>query len=100
MDFNKLTEKVQDSLRAAQSIATKNSHQQVDVEHLLLALLEQENGLATSLVRRAGADPCGERFGEHLFHPLPRLSCRPRPLLAGVSGHRGRRGAGVAKRAG
>ena len=57
MDFNKLTEKVQDSLRAAQSLASKNSHQQVDVEHLLLALLEQENGLATSLVRRAGADP-------------------------------------------
>ena len=48
MDINKLTEKLQEALSSAQSKAVRYSHQQVDVEHLLLALLEQERGLANS----------------------------------------------------
>ena len=54
MDFNKLTEKVQLGLRSAQTIAARSCHQQVDVEHLLLALLEQDGGVAPSLLERAG----------------------------------------------
>ena len=46
MDANRLTEKVQEALNAAQAKAIRLSHQQVDVEHLLSALLEQERGLA------------------------------------------------------
>jgi ATP-dependent Clp protease ATP-binding subunit ClpB len=53
MDFNRLTEKSQEALRQAQSIAINNGNQQVDVEHLLLALLEQEGGLAPSILLRA-----------------------------------------------
>jgi ATP-dependent Clp protease ATP-binding subunit ClpB len=53
MDFNKLTEKSQEAIRQAQSLAIAHSNQQVDVEHLLLALLEQEGGLAPSLLLRA-----------------------------------------------
>jgi ATP-dependent Clp protease ATP-binding subunit ClpB len=45
MDFNRMTEKVQQALQAAQSKAVRLSHQQIDVEHLLASLLEQENGL-------------------------------------------------------
>lgn len=57
MDINRLTEKAQEALRAAQSEATRLGHQQIDVEHLLLALLEQEGGLAKSILEKAGIDP-------------------------------------------
>jgi ATP-dependent Clp protease ATP-binding subunit ClpB len=55
MDINRFTEKAQEALSAAQSKAIRASHQQVDVEHLLSALLEQERGLAASILTRAGA---------------------------------------------
>src|SRR5271166_3886990 len=45
MDLNKFTEKSQAALAEAQAIATRRQHQAVDVEHLALALLEQEEGL-------------------------------------------------------
>ena len=45
MDMNRFTEKMQDALRAAQAEATRYHHQQLDVEHLLLALLKQDGGL-------------------------------------------------------
>ena len=53
MDFNRLTEKSQEAIRQAQSIAIAHGNQQVDVEHLLLAMLEQEGGLAPSILLRA-----------------------------------------------
>jgi ATP-dependent Clp protease ATP-binding subunit ClpB len=53
MDFNRLTEKSQEAIRQAQTAATEHGNQQVDVEHLLLALLEQEGGLAPSILQRA-----------------------------------------------
>ena len=53
MDFNRLTEKSQEAIRQAQSLAVQNGNQQVDIEHLLTALLEQEGGLAPSILLRA-----------------------------------------------
>ncbi len=53
MDFNRLTEKSQEAIRQAQSTAVNYGNQQVDTEHLLLALLEQEGGLAPSILTRA-----------------------------------------------
>ncbi len=53
MDFNRFTEKLQEAVRTAQTIAVKHSHQQIDLEHLLLALLEQEGGLAPSILLKA-----------------------------------------------
>ncbi len=53
MDFNRMTEKVQDAIRAAQSRAIRAGNQQVDLEHLLAALLEQEGGLAPSILNKA-----------------------------------------------
>jgi ATP-dependent Clp protease ATP-binding subunit ClpB len=54
MDLNKLTEKSQDALRAAQTIAVQNSNNQLDVDHLFAALLRQEQGLVPSLLKKAG----------------------------------------------
>ena len=56
MDFNRFTEKLQDGVRAAQSKAIRLGHQQVDTEHLFAALLEQEGGLAPSILFKAKAD--------------------------------------------
>ena len=53
MDFNKYTEKLQEAVRAAQSVAVQHGNQQVDTEHLILALLEQEGGLARSILNKA-----------------------------------------------
>src|SRR5579864_9013038 len=55
MDFNRFTEKLQEAVRAAQSIASQHGNQQVDTEHLLLALLEQQGGLAPSILNKADA---------------------------------------------
>src|SRR5690349_11527605 len=57
MNPNKYTEKVQEALGNAQNLALRRGHQQVDVEHLLLSLLEQENGLAGALFSKLSASP-------------------------------------------
>jgi len=57
MDFNRFTEKLQEGFRSAQSIASARGQQQIDVEHLLLALVEQEGGLAQSLLTKADVPP-------------------------------------------
>ncbi len=56
MDFNRFTEKLQEGIRSAQAIAVRNGQQQLDVEHLLVALLEQEGGLAQSILLKSGVD--------------------------------------------
>jgi ATP-dependent Clp protease ATP-binding subunit ClpB len=53
MDMNRFTEKSQEALQSAQRLAAKLNHQQIDVEHLLLALLDQERGLAPGLLAKA-----------------------------------------------
>jgi len=53
MDFNRFTEKLQEAFRAAQSLAAGFGNQQIEVEHLLVALLEQDGGLAQSILARA-----------------------------------------------
>ncbi|MFZ4398298.1 MAG: Clp protease N-terminal domain-containing protein, partial [Kiritimatiellia bacterium] len=54
MDLNKLTQKAQEAVQAAQSEAVKRGHQEVDGEHLLYALLAQEDGLTSRLMTRMG----------------------------------------------
>src|SRR5579862_4775702 len=57
MDFNRFTEKLQEGFRSGQSIASAKGQQQIDVEHLLLALVDQEGGLAQSLFAKAEVAP-------------------------------------------
>ena len=53
MDLNRFTVKAREGLASAQTQTFERGHQQVDVEHLLLALLRQERGLAPSILNKA-----------------------------------------------
>src|SRR5438876_3739472 len=55
--FDRLTIKAQEALAEAQKLAEKAGHQQLDVEHLALALVRQREGLTQSLLNKLGADP-------------------------------------------
>ena len=79
MDINRFTEKLQEAIRAAQSKAVRYGHQQIDVEHLLAALLEQEGGLAPSILtqgrrQRGGA---AARASKRSWTGCPRSRGRP-----------------------
>jgi ATP-dependent Clp protease ATP-binding subunit ClpB len=54
MDLNRFTEKSQEALRNAQALALRRSHQSVDVEHLLAALVEESEGLTAALLAASG----------------------------------------------
>ena len=81
MDLNRLTEKSQQAVQAAQSLAARLSHQQVDNEHLFLALLEQENGIAATVLLKA-AIPL-EQLHRRALSELERL---PKVTVSGPSG--------------
>ncbi|MDR1242211.1 MAG: ATP-dependent chaperone ClpB [Deltaproteobacteria bacterium] len=68
MDLNKFTEKSQLALSDAQSCAIRLGHQSVEAEHLALALVEQEKGLAGRLLERMGFKP--EDYAEALLAEL------------------------------
>jgi len=75
MDINRFTEKLQEAIRGAQTLAGRYSHQQLDVEHLLLSLLEQEGGLAVSVLTRAGVDVDALKASlEQELERLPKVS--------------------------
>ncbi|MGM0575897.1 MAG: ATP-dependent chaperone ClpB [Myxococcota bacterium] len=56
MDINKFTTKSREALSEAQALAVRRGHQQVDAEHLLVALLEQEGGLVPRIFERMGVE--------------------------------------------
>jgi ATP-dependent Clp protease ATP-binding subunit ClpB len=56
MDPHRFTRKSQEALHDAQTRATRHGHAEADGEHLLLALLDQPDGLAARLLTQAGAD--------------------------------------------
>ncbi|GHV31110.1 hypothetical protein AGMMS4952_19190 [Spirochaetia bacterium] len=56
MDYEKFTIKAQEALNGASGIAQKNDHSQIETEHLLLAMLNQEDGLALPIIKHIGAN--------------------------------------------
>ena len=54
MDLNRYTEKAQEALVQAQSLAGEYSHGQIEGEHLLLALLRQSDGVVPLIVQGLG----------------------------------------------
>jgi ATP-dependent Clp protease ATP-binding subunit ClpB len=71
MNLARFTEKSQEALRQAQSLASRRNHQGIDVEHLLLALLEPRDGLATAILQAAGANL--QRLKERAQQELQKL---------------------------
>jgi ATP-dependent Clp protease ATP-binding subunit ClpB len=63
MNIEKFTERTRGFLQAAQTIAVREYHQRITPEHLLKALLDDEEGAAAGLIRAAGADPQAVRTG-------------------------------------
>jgi ATP-dependent Clp protease ATP-binding subunit ClpB len=61
MDTNRLTQKSQEALHDAQTAALRHGHTEVDAEHLLLALLDQPDGLVLRLLAGGDADVAGRR---------------------------------------
>ncbi len=57
MRLDKLTLKAQEALQDAQTLAQQKNHQQIDREHLLLALLRQADGLVGPILQRVGVSP-------------------------------------------
>jgi ATP-dependent Clp protease ATP-binding subunit ClpB len=75
MDFNRFTEKLQEAVRTAQSIAVQHGNQQIDTEHLMLALLDQDGGLAPSILNKADirVDALRTRFQQEVDR-MPKVS--------------------------
>ena len=62
MDLNKFTERARGFVQAAQTIAMREGHQKLSPEHILKALMDDDQGLASNLIKRAGGAP--ERVAE------------------------------------
>ena len=71
MNLEKFTERSRGFLQAAQTIAMRESHQRLAPEHLLKALMDDEQGLSSNLIRRAGGEPA--RVAEALALTLAKM---------------------------
>jgi ATP-dependent Clp protease ATP-binding subunit ClpB len=79
MNLEKFTDRARGFLQAAQTIAQREDHQKLMPEHLLKALLDDEQGMAASLIGRAGGAP--ERVREKLEAALGKM-----PKVTGDAG--------------
>jgi ATP-dependent Clp protease ATP-binding subunit ClpB len=82
VDLNRLTQKSQEALSAAQDLAVRSGHTEVDGEHLLLTLLELPDGLVPQLLTGMGVDVDGPR-GE------VEATLRRKPKTTGPAGQPG-----------
>ena len=57
MDLNKFTERARGFVQAAQTIALRENHQRLTPDHILKALMDDDQGLASNLIARAGGAP-------------------------------------------
>ncbi|WP_170601306.1 ATP-dependent chaperone ClpB [Ruegeria arenilitoris] len=79
MDLNKFTERARGFVQAAQTIALREGHQRLAPEHILKALMDDDQGLASNLIKRAGGAP--ERVIEALDVALAKI-----PKVSGDAG--------------
>ncbi len=57
MNLDKFTDRAKGFLQAAQTVAIRNSHQRITSDHILKALLDDDQGMASGLIAAAGGDP-------------------------------------------
>ena len=82
MNLDKFTERSRGFIQAAQTIAMRESHQRLAPEHLLKAIMDDDQGLASNLIRRSGGDPA--RVTEALalaMGKLPKVSGDAQPYM-------------------
>src|ERR1043166_9242111 len=72
MQFDRLTIKAQEAFQAAQQIAQRHSHQEVDADHLMAALLGQPDSLVPALLQKLGLVP--EKISAEIDAELARRS--------------------------
>ena len=74
-DMNKMTQRAQQAVQGGRELAVRLGHQQVDVEHLLLELIAQEDGLVPRLLERMGVGvPALRARVEEALERRPRVS--------------------------
>ena len=74
MDMNRMTVKLQEALQSASALAMRRGHQGIDVEHVLMALLEQDRGIASSLLEQAGVSlPAVRQATEQALAKVPQV---------------------------
>ena len=75
MNLNKYTEKAQEALVESQNLAQRGGQSAVEPEHLLKVLVEQDPGLALSILRKSGiaADGLARRI-DQVVEQLPKVS--------------------------
>jgi ATP-dependent Clp protease ATP-binding subunit ClpB len=71
MDFSKFTERARGFIQAAQTIAIRENHQRILPEHILKALLDDDQGFASNLITRSGGDAKSVR--DHVAATLSKL---------------------------
>jgi ATP-dependent Clp protease ATP-binding subunit ClpB len=75
MNLEKFTDRAKGFLQSAQTVAIRNNHQRISPEHLLKALLEDEEGMAAGLIQRAGGDPArAAEQADELLAKIPAVS--------------------------
>lgn len=75
MNLEKFTKKSLEAIQSAQKLTIENGNQQMRQEHLLLALVRQDDGLASELLKKIGADPANVgRDLEKAVDSLPKVS--------------------------
>ncbi|WP_374292635.1 ATP-dependent chaperone ClpB [Paenirhodobacter enshiensis] len=75
MNMEKFTERSRGFIQAAQTIAMREGHQRVVPEHLLKALMDDEQGLSSNLIQRAGGEPARVKEAVDLaVEKLPKVS--------------------------
>ena len=57
VDLNRLTNRAQEAVLAAQQLAEKENHSQIEVEHLMYALLDQQDGVVPQILSKLGVAP-------------------------------------------
>ena len=72
MNINKFTEKGQEAILAAQKLAEERNHTQLEVEHLLMALVDQEGGVVPQILGKLNVD--NTQVKRQLEHELEKLA--------------------------
>src|SRR5262245_840505 len=83
MNLNKYTEKAQEAVLGAQKIAEQSSHAQIEPEHLLVALVEQREGVVPEILRKMQVDPADlSRAARELLSRIPQAYGGAQPGLS------------------